>query len=92
MADMPAAKAGLLDQQIAITIRELAKMPDILLLERPEDFIGQAKIWPFLKIMKKLMAADVPVVFFSFDNTFIEQYSNKVLLIQDGHLSTVDRK
>ena len=38
-----------------------------------------------------MLAAEIPVVFFSFDNDFIEKFSNKVILITDGQV-TIEKK
>jgi ABC-type lipoprotein export system ATPase subunit len=75
------------DCHLAITIRELAKSPDILLIEHPEDFIGLASfgiLWDFLE---KLVMEKLPVLFISNSKSFIQSFSNRKLMIMQGTLT-----
>jgi ABC-type lipoprotein export system ATPase subunit len=76
------------DCHLAITIRELAKSPEVLLLEHPEDFIGLANfgiLWDFLA---KFVKEKLPVVFISNSKSFIQSFSNRKLVIMQGVLTT----
>jgi len=73
----------------AIVIRELAKSPDILLFERPEDFIRHTKFDLFVKLLKEMLLAGLPVVFISYHTDFVKEFSNREILISDGNLTTV---
>jgi ABC-type lipoprotein export system ATPase subunit len=76
------------DCHLAITVRELAKSPEVLLLEHPEDFIGLASfgiLWDFLE---KLVKDKLPVVFISNSKSFIQSFSNRKLVIMQGTLKT----
>ncbi|MBC8199581.1 MAG: ATP-binding cassette domain-containing protein [Desulfobacterales bacterium] len=70
----------------AIVIRELAKSPDILLFERPEDFIRHEKFDLFVKLFKEMLLAGLPVVFISYHTDFVKEFSNRNILISGGNL------
>ena len=83
--DLPAVELHLLDLRIAIMIRELAKDPYLLLIERPEDFIKHSKFDLFMQVLKKTLRSKPAVVFISYDKNFIEKFSNKKICIpKDG--------
>ncbi|RZB34799.1 MAG: hypothetical protein SRB1_00567 [Desulfobacteraceae bacterium Eth-SRB1] len=73
----------------AITIRELTKSPDILLFERPENFVRHTKFDLFVKLLKEMLLAGLPLVFISYDAHFIKEFSNRQILISNGNLTTV---
>ena len=77
------------DLRIAIAIRELVKSPDILLLERPEDFIGHANFDLFAEVLRDMVLTKIPLVFISYNRDFIEEFSNKKILLKDGTLSII---
>ena len=87
--DMRPAALNPLDLRLAITIRELTKSPEILLLNRPEDFVGQTNFDLFTDIFKDLLVSELPVVLLSHHIAFIEQFSTKKILITDGDLTIV---
>jgi ABC-type polar amino acid transport system ATPase subunit len=72
------------DLRIAIAIREFVKSPDILLLERPEDFIGHAYFVFFAEVLRDMVLTKMPLVFISYDKDFIEEFSNKKIFLTDG--------
>ena len=78
-----------LDLHSAIVIRELTKSPEVVLLEHPERFIGSAKFGLFVEILKDMLLSKLSVVFISDTKAFVEEFSNKKILITDGHLTTV---
>lgn len=75
------------DLRIAIAIREIVKSPDLLLLERPEAFIGHAKFDLFREVLRDMAMTKLPIVFISYDKDFIEEFSNKKILLKEGTLS-----
>jgi ABC-type lipoprotein export system ATPase subunit len=87
--DIRPAALNPLDLRLAITIRELTKPPEILLLNRPEDFVGQTKFDLFTDIFKDLLVSEMPVVLLSYHIAFIEQFATKKILITDGNLTIV---
>lgn len=87
--DMRPAALHHLNLRLAITIREITKSPDMLLLDRPEDFVGHTKFNIFIDNFKKLLATGLAVVILSYDRDFVDTFSNKKILITDGYLTTV---
>ena len=73
----------------AIVIRELTKSPDILLFERPENFIRHEKFDLFVKLLKEMLLSGLPVVFISYHTDFVKEFSNRKILISGGKLTTV---
>lgn len=73
----------------AIIIREITKTPDILLLERPEDFVGQTKFNFLIELLKKMSLSGLPVIFISYNTDFIKEFSNRKIIISKGNLTTV---
>ena len=79
-----------METQIAIVIREISKKPQVLLLDRPEDFIGHAKSHALVDIFSKWIADKKPVVFISYDPRFNRRYANRKIHISNGTLTTED--
>jgi ABC-type glutathione transport system ATPase component len=74
------------DCHLAITIRELAKSPEFLLLENPEDYIGLVNFGIFWDLLENRVKGDLPVVFLSNSKSFIRAFSNRKLVISQGKL------
>lgn len=71
-----------------ITIRELSKYPDVLVLERPEDFIDHTRFRLFMETVRAMTLRNLPVVFYSSDTDFIKSFSNKKIIISKGRLTS----
>ena len=71
----------------AIAIRELIKSPDILLLERPEDFMGHANFDLLVEVLRDKVLTKIPLVFISYDKDFIEEFASKKIFLKGGTLS-----
>ncbi len=87
MIDLRPSDLSTRDCHLAITIRELAKSPEILLLENPEDFIGLSKFGIFWDFLAKQVKENLPVVFLSNSKSFIQSFSNRKLVIIQGALT-----
>lgn len=81
-----------MEVQMAIVLREVSKRPDILLLDRPEDFIGHANFDMLVHLFKEWIANGKPVVFLSYDRRLIRRFANRKILITSGSLTTVEVK
>ena len=77
------------DIKNTITIRELSKHPDVLVLDRPEDFIDHTKFRFFMEAVRAMTQRNLPVVFYSSDTDFIKSFSNKKLKISKGRLASL---
>ncbi|MCK5509171.1 MAG: hypothetical protein KAI50_11720 [Desulfobacterales bacterium] len=87
--DMRPGRLRSVDLRIAIAIREIVvKSPDILLLERPEDFIGHANFDLFVEVLRDMVLAKIPLVFISYNKDFIKEFSNKKILLKGETLLT----
>ncbi len=90
--DMRPADLNLMESQMAIVIREISKKPQVLLLDRPEDFIGHAKFDILVEIFNDWIAKMKPVIFLSYDRRLIRRFANRKVMITNGVLTTVDVK
>lgn len=88
--DMRPAELNSMEAQIAIVIREISKNPIVLLVDRPEDFIGHAKFDYLVEIFNDWISKQKPVVFVSYDRRLIRRFANRKVLITNGVLNTVD--
>jgi ABC-type lipoprotein export system ATPase subunit len=88
--DMRPAELNSMDAQIAIVIREISKNPMVLLIDRPEDFIGHAKFDYLVQIFNDWISNHKPVVFISYDRRLVRRFANRKILITNGVLNTVD--
>ena len=77
------------DYRFVITVRELIKNPEILLLEYPEKFVGIANLEIFNDILFDLMGGEVCIAFISEYQNFIETFSKRELVISRGTLQEV---
>ena len=90
--DKRPADLNSMETRMAIVVREISKKPQVLLLDRPEEFIGHDKFDVLVEIFSDWIAKKKPVVFFSFDRRFIRRFANRKILITNGALTTVDLK
>ncbi len=81
-----------MEVQMAIVIREISKNPEILLLDRPEDFIGHANFDILVQLFKDWIDDAKPVVFLSYDRRLVRRFANRKILITNGDLTTVEVK
>ena len=78
------------DYRFVVTIRELIKAPQVLLLEYPEKFVGIANLEIFNDILFDLLGGEVCIVFLSEYQHFIETFSKRELVISKGILQEVN--
>lgn len=88
--DMRPAELNSIERQMAIIIREVGKQPEILLLDRPEDFIGHARFDTLVQLYRDWIDQGKPVVFVSYDRRLVRRFATRKILIADGSLTTVD--
>ena len=74
------------DYRYVVTVRELIKKPEILLLEYPEKYIGLKKLEAFNHILSELLSKQMSIVFLSEYKHFIETFSKRKLVISQGTL------
>jgi putative ABC transport system ATP-binding protein len=79
-----------MEVQMAVVIREISKNPEILLLDRPEDFIGHANTDLLIQLFNEWIADAKPVVFLSYDRRLIRRFANRRIKISNGSLTTLE--
>jgi ABC-type lipoprotein export system ATPase subunit len=90
--DRRPAELNSLERQLAIVIREISKDPDVLLLSRPEDLVGQAQFDMLVRLFNDWVTQGKPVVFVSSDPRLIRRFATRRILIAGGTLATMDLK
>ncbi len=90
--DRRPANLNSMERQMAIVIREISKNPDVLLLERPEDFVGHARFDMLVKLFNDWIDQHKPVVFVSTDRRLISRFANRRILIANGSLAMTSTK
>jgi ABC-type ATPase involved in cell division len=71
---------------LAITTRELAKSPELLLIEYPEEYIGQAYLDVFIQTLEDMPLYKMVVVFISNHQLLIEKFVTRSISIKNGNL------
>lgn len=77
-----------MERQLAIVIREISKKPDVLLLDRPEDFVGHARFDMLVRLFNDWIDQRKPVVFVSSDQRLIGRFATRRILIANGSLTS----
>ncbi len=86
---MRPAELNPLDYNITVTIRELAKTPKLLLLERPDDLIGDNRLEMLITVLQDRVLQNLAIVFISYNQRFNTAIAKKNILIAQGNLTTV---
>ena len=86
--DIRSEDLDIMDKRSAIAIRELTKSPDLLLIDRPENYIEHSRFDTFQKILKEAIKKKIAVIFFSNNQDFIKQFSNRSIVIANGKLTS----
>lgn len=88
--DRRPADLNSMERQLAIVIREISKNPDVMLLERPEDFVGHSRFDMLVQLFKDWIDQSKPVVFVSSDRRLIRRFANRRILVVNGALASTD--
>jgi ABC-type molybdate transport system ATPase subunit len=88
--DRRPADLNSMERQLAIVIREISKKPEVLLLERPEDFVGHARFDMLVRLFNDWIDQRKPVVFVSSDRRLIRRFATRRILITNGSLTSTD--
>lgn len=87
--DMRPGTLNPIDIQLAVTIREMAKKPELMLLNRPEDYVGHNKFDLFVELLKRMFSEGITMVVLSHDKRFTGTFANKKGCIANGRLTGV---
>lgn len=63
------------DLRLAMAVRELAKEPDVLLVEWPEEVVPPDRQWMFVNLLQQALVSGTPLVIFSRDRSFCDNFS-----------------
>jgi len=74
------------EKRVAVTIRELAAAPDLILFESPEEHLGQAHLDTFLEIIAPLRQGPTAMVFSCESLHCIDSIANRQLRLEGGQL------
>jgi len=77
------------DYRFAVTVKELIKEPELLLMEYPEKFVGIMNIELFNTLLHDMLRGGMCVVFLSEYQHFIETFSKRELVISRGAIQEV---
>ena len=73
-------------RRIAIIIREICKKPDMLLIERPKEFLGVKSFDTFKSILQRLMDTGIVLVCYALDEDFVNHFSTREIVIDKGSI------
>ena len=90
--DKRPAALNTMESQAAIVIREVCKEPEILVVNRPEDFLGHARFDLLTQLFNQWVDHELPVVLWTHDKRLIRRYANRRIVIAKGSLTTVAAK
>lgn len=85
--DKRPTEMNLRDVRIAVAIRELIKSPQLILLERPEDFIAHKQFERFESVLADLLTTKLPLVFLSWNKRFVKRFATQKIRIKNGQLT-----
>ena len=76
------------EHRVSVIVRELAKSPEIVLVERPRVFL-RTKYFEALKdILRDLIKNDLVLVFSETDKAFTNEFANKIIAIHQGKVTS----
>ncbi|MBW1769756.1 MAG: hypothetical protein JRJ17_01070 [Deltaproteobacteria bacterium] len=76
------------EHRLFVIVRELSKNPEILLLEKPGDFLATKSFEALKGILRNLIKMDLALMFFSTDQTFTDEFANRRIAIDKGTVTS----
>lgn len=76
------------EHRLFVIVRELSKNPEILLIEKPRDFLARKRFEALKEVLRQLIKNDLALVFFSTDRAFIDEFANKRIAIDRGKVTS----
>lgn len=77
------------DYHFAVTVKELIKKPELLLMEYPEKFAGIVNLKIFETLLSDMLSNGMCAVFLSEYQDFIETFSQRELVISKGTIQEI---
>ena len=78
------------ENRLFLIVRELSKNPEILLVERPRDFLRTKSFEALKGVLRNMIRKNLALVFFSTDEVFIKEFSRKQIFINKGRVTVLD--
>lgn len=75
---------GPMNRRSAVVVRELAKDPDLILMERPEDFVGMTRRVALMDHLRRCAAGGASVLFWSEDPDLAKGWANRTFVLENG--------
>lgn len=85
--DLRPAQAYEEDVRLTILVRELAKNPDLLIMERPSMHLDHPSHMQVLDKLRELAADGLPMVLYTFNQNLMSELATKIVRISRGGLS-----
>jgi ABC-type lipoprotein export system ATPase subunit len=76
------------EHRLFVIVRELSKNPEILLIEKPGDFLARKSFEALKGILRNLIKMDLALMFFSTDQTFTDEFANRRIAIDKGTVTS----
>lgn len=67
-----------------IIIREICKKPDVLLIERPKEFLGIKSYNTLKSVLRRLADTEIALVIYTLDKGFVREFSTREIVIEEG--------
>jgi len=85
--DLRPAQAYEEDVRLTILVRELAKNPDIFIMERPSMHLDHPSHMQVLDKLRELAANGMPMVLYTFNKNLMDELATKTVRIKRGAVS-----
>jgi ABC-type lipoprotein export system ATPase subunit len=76
-----------IDVQTAIALREMGKSPEVLLLDRPEESLGQSRFKILAETIEHMIDRRVPMVVLTENRMFTDRFVNRWIRIEGGRVT-----
>ena len=80
------AAISTMGRRAAIVVRGLAKQPDLILVERPEEFVGKNRKEVFLRTLKECSREGVTLVFWTDDENLGRGWRTRKWVLEEDFL------
>ncbi len=88
--DLKPYQLGPEENRLFVIVRELSKNPEILLVERPREFLRTKSFEALKGVLRNLIRKDLALAFFSTDEGFTKEFSQRQILINKGRVTVLD--
>jgi len=85
--DLKPHQLGPEENRLFVIVRELSKNPEILLVERPREFLRTKSFEALKGVLRNLIRKDLTLAFFSTDEGFTKEFSRRPIFIKKGRIT-----